>query len=199
MKYVKGLIILLFLFICLSTYSNPVGAIFIPQNQFDDVEFLMTTSILDSAGLIYYVFSEKDDTCFGRSGYKILPFTVMDSVEDYPLDFLILNGGIGTYYYADNLRLREIIKRADSEKKIIVASNFAPILFMKDSMLQGRSINFVRNKITEDLEKKYKFKYLPGPVIVSENLITSPSSEFVRLYLNEFLKKYYETFSSESE
>jgi putative intracellular protease/amidase len=149
--------------------------------------------------LIYYVFSEKDDTCFGRSGYKILPFTVMDSVEDYPLDFLILNGGIGTYYYADNLRLREIIKRADSEKKIIVASNFAPILFMKDSMLQGRSINFVRNKITEDLEKKYKFKYLPGPVIVSENLITSPSSEFVRLYLNEFLKKYYETFSSESE
>lgn len=199
MKYIKGLILLLLLFISLCAYSNPVGAIFIPQNQFDDVEFLITTSILDSAGLTYYIFSEKNDTCFGRSGYKILPFTVLDSVKDYPLDFLILNGGIGTYYYADNLKLREIIERADSEKKIIVASNFAPILFMKDSVLQGRCINFVRNNITEDLVKKYNFKYLPGPVIVSENLITSPSSDFVRLYLNEFLKIYHETFSPESE
>ncbi|MDD3803563.1 MAG: DJ-1/PfpI family protein [bacterium] len=199
MKHLKVCLFLTLIFIGLLAYSSPVGAIFIPQKQFDDVEFLITTSLLDSAGLTYYVFSENDDTCIGISGLKTLPFTTIDSTDNYPMDFLIINGGIGITYISENKKLHKIIADADSAGKVIVASNFAPILFMKIGMLRGREINFVRNNITQELVEKHDVKYKSEPVVVTENLITSPSSEFVRHYIGNFIRRMNEDSCSEGE
>jgi len=195
----RGMYLLFLLLLNSIIKANPVGAIFVPQKQFDDVEFMITSHLLDSAGISYYVFSEKDDTCFGRDGFNLIPFTVIDSVSNYPLDFLIINGGLGIFYYFDNAKLHKIVSRADSAKNLIVASAFAPVLLMKSGVLRGRKINFVRNKITQDFMQRYNINYKSEPIVISENLITSPSTEFVRLYLREFIRNYNETFNPKSE
>jgi len=199
MKHAKLWLCLFLSLFFVTSFAEPVGGIFLPHEQFDDVEFMITTSLLDSAGITYYVFSDRPDTCRGKSGYDIIPFTVTDSVAGLPLDFLIINGGIGSVYLSDDEKLHEIIVRADSEKKLIVASNFAPILLMKSGILKDREINFVRNNITQDLVEEYKIKFKSEPVVVSENLITSPSADFVRYYIGAFLRRYDEAFNSKSE
>jgi len=70
---------------------------------------------------------------------------------------------------------------------------------MKSGVLRGRKINFVRNKITQDFMQRYNINYKSEPIVISENLITSPSTEFVRLYLREFIRNYNETFNPKSE
>ncbi|MGE3062835.1 MAG: DJ-1/PfpI family protein [bacterium] len=199
MKHIKVCLFYLLILLAAEVSSSPVGAVFIPQNQFDDVEFLITTGLLDSAGITYYVFSETSDTCFGATGFNTLPFTSLDSVSRYPMDFLILNGGIGISYTVDNNTLQDVIIKADSLKIPIVASNFAPILFMKSGILKGREINFVRNSTTQELVEKYNIKYKSEPIVISENLITSPSASYVRYYIKELIWRLDENARSKGE
>lgn len=199
MKQIKFCLFLLFIASAVNSFSEPVGAVFVPQRQFDDVEYLIATSMLDSAGITYYVFSENDDTCRGMTGFNTLPYASADSVGNLPMDFLLIIGGTGITYCADDKRLHSIISRADSSAVPITAAGFAPVLLMKSSMLRGREINFVRNKMTQSLVEEYGVKFKSEALVISENLITSPSSQFVRYYITELLRKVNEASSSKGE
>lgn len=191
----RYLLSVILLFIYITVFSSPVGAIFVPNQIFSNTEIFTLSALLDSNQISYYIFSDKAESCTGNGGYKIEPFTVLDSVNKYPMDFLILIGGAGVYNYLENVKLLDLIKEADKKGLLIGAISNAPLLLIKSEILKGRAIAITRNDVTEEIMLQTKTAYFADNVVVAGNIITSSESQYARNFAKVFIKKLNETFN----
>ncbi|MDY6787514.1 MAG: DJ-1/PfpI family protein [candidate division WOR-3 bacterium] len=193
----KSLILLssLFMFtVVLSAY----GAVFLPSVDFDDVDYITICDSLSSHSIDYFVFSDTFDTLRGRYGEKVIPYTVIDSVNTDSIEFIIIPGGTGVFYHTGNKKLLELIAEADNKGVLLGSIDIAGILIIESGAAENEKISMRVNERILEMASDNNVKLTAYDALVSNNIISSYMSGYREKFIRKFVEVYNENSGAES-
>ncbi|MFO8061439.1 MAG: DJ-1/PfpI family protein [bacterium] len=194
----KSLILLSLLFI-FTVVLNAYGAMFLPSVDFDDVDYITIRDSLESHSIDFFVFSDTFDTLRGRYGEKVMPYTVIDSVNTDSIEFIIIPGGTGVLYYADNEKLLELIAEADSKGVLLGSVDIAGILIVESGAAANEKISMRVNERILKMTADNNVKLTAYDALVSNNIISSYMSRYRDKFISKFVEVYNENSGAESK
>jgi len=110
----------------------------VPQSQIADIEYTTPRATLEAAGARISVASLTTEEASGKD-LHLKPDLAIDNADPADYDAIAIIGGWGTMNQLwDHPGLRQLITRADEEKKIVAAICAAPVVLARAGLLQGR-------------------------------------------------------------
>lgn len=174
------------------------GAMFLPSVDFDDVDYMTIRDSLDSHSIDFFVFSDTFDTLRGRYGEKVVPYTVTDSVNTDSIEFIIIPGGTGIFYYTGNEKLLELIAEADSKGVLLGSIDIAGILIIESGSASNEKISMRVNERILEMTADNNVKITAYDALVSNNIISSYRSRYRDRFISKFVEVYNENIGAES-
>ncbi len=104
--------------------------------DFKDEEYFVPYQILKKAGFLIKTASTEKGTAIGSEGGQVKIDLLIDEIQDF--DVLILVGGSGCLKYLDNEKIYELVRKANSQEKLIAAICIAPVVLAKSGILNGK-------------------------------------------------------------
>ena len=139
------------------------------------------------------VFSTKREGVKSEEGLIVIPEKSLDELEIWDYDSLILPGAVNIQETIQDEAVLTFLRRFDRKDMVIGAISIAPVLLLKAGMLQNKPFMAGINReelleegfLAEELAQMKDWKSnllspVPEGFLVSENIITSVSYEFVR-------------------
>jgi len=194
----KSLILLSSLFI-FTVVLSAYGAVFLPSVDFDDMDYITIRDSLNSHSIDYFVFSDTFDTLRGRYGEKVIPYTVIDSVNTDSIEFIIIPGGTGVFYYTGNEKLLELIAEADSKGVLLGSIDIAGILIIESGAAANEKISMRVNERILEMAADNNVKITAYDALVSNNIISSYMSRYRQKFIRKFVEVYNENSGPESQ
>ena len=138
---------------------------------FEEIEGLTVVDLLRRAGVnVTTVSITKDKTIHGAHGIDVLADQLFEEMDYTKEDMLVLPGGMpGTLHLGEHSGLKELLEKADDERKFLAAICAAPSVFGKYGFLKGRKATSYPG-FEEQLTGA---EYLTEDVVVSDHIITS--------------------------
>ncbi len=165
-------------------------------NQFCNFEISVALEILAMAEKPITIFAKGLTMLTSEEGLKVFPDKSISDIDIDEYDSLLLPGAMDIREAIEDDDILSFIRVFDESKKIIGAISIAPILLMKNGVIGAKPFMAGVNK--EDLfeegfseeelsnmqgwDDNLKNPILDG-YIISDNIITSVSYEFVRFAL----------------
>lgn len=144
-------------------------AIVLMAEGFEEIELTTIVDILRRGGVTVTIAGLKDGITTGSRGIKMLPDAPLDGIREM-YDMIILPGGSPGYINLGNdMRVIELVKRYNSEGKIVAAICAAPSILSKAGVIAGKKATIFRG-----MESEMKSaKYVDEPVVEDGNIMTS--------------------------
>lgn len=165
-------------------------------NQFCNFEISVALEILAMAEKPITIFAKELTMLTSEEGLKVFPDKSISDIDIDEYDSLLLPGAMDIREAIEDDDILSFIRLFDESKKIIGAISIAPILLVKNGVIGAKPFMAGVNK--EDLfeegfseeelsnmqgwDDNLKNPILDG-YIISDNIITSVSYEFVRFAL----------------
>ena len=197
MKYIIMLCILM-VFIIIQAEELPLGALFIPGLDFDEVQYVKISEFLEKENIRFFILSDKYDTCVGSGSMKIVPFTSLDSM-DLDIDFLIITGGSGILRLSGNEKMQAIIRKINEKDGIIATIGLSGLMLLESGIVEDEKISMQLNDRIYEKYKDEDIDFVAYNVIRSGNLITSHSDKYINWFIAGFKDGYNETFNTENK
>lgn len=152
-----------------------------PKN-FRDEELLESKDILKKAGFEVVVTSVTSETCIGMFGTMVKPDRVIDELNVEDFDAVVVVGGAGTPVLNQYVKVLQILREANEQKKILAAICLGPIVLAKAGVLEGKKATVFPSGIS-NIESGGA-QYVSKPVVIDGNLITSDGPQSVKMFGN---------------
>lgn len=161
----------------------------IAQEQFRDEECFVPKQIFEAAGAKVTVAAEFTETAKGTLGGTIKPDLRISEarIEDY--DAIVISGGSGSRKYLwDNKYLRELVKEADSRKKVVSAICISPVVLARAGILKGKESTVFSSPDTVHELKEHGAVYQDREVVVSDRVVTGRDPKSAEAFGKAVLK-----------
>lgn len=170
-------------------YEGKKILLIIAQEQFRDEECFVPKQIFETAGAKVTVAAETAKTAKGALGGTIKPdISISEArIDDY--DAIVISGGGGARKYLwDNRRLRDLVKEADSKKKVVSAICISPVVLARAGVLKGNESTVFNSPDTVDELEKHGAIYQDRDVVVSGRIITGRDPKSAEAFGKAVLK-----------
>ncbi len=177
------------------------SALIFTNTLFQDHEVVYPYYRLKAEGFNVKIVADKKDSSNRVYGYfglnmpcDILWSEFNCSVDDY--DFLVLPGGVKSLE-----KLRQVskciyfIKEWDAQKKVIASTCQGAQLLISAKVVRDRKISGYYN-IKDDIENAGA-TYVDQPVVIDENIISSPHYDFMGEWMEAAIQVYYDANTNE--
>jgi putative intracellular protease/amidase len=114
----------------------------LPQNDFNEKEFLAVKEKTKLANLNLFISSSKKEVCTGEKKLKIFPDVDLYNIRPSNFSALVLIGGKGSYELAEIDEILKIVKSFYDQKKLIAAICGAPYILAKAGILANKTISY---------------------------------------------------------
>ena len=185
-------------FIIIQADELPLGALFIPGLDFNEVQYVKISEFLEKENIRFFILSDKYDTCVGFNSMRIIPFTSLDSM-DLDIDFLIITSGSGILRLSGNEKMQEIIREINDKDGIIATIGLSGLMLLESGIVEDEKISM---QLNDRIYEKYKdddIDFVAYNVIRSGNLITSFENKYINWFIAGFKDGYNETFNTENK
>jgi protease I len=170
-------------------YKGKNILIIIAQEQFRDEECLVPKQVFEAAGAKVTVASEFMKSARGMLGCQIKPDIRISEVDINDYDAIVITGGSGSREYLwDNQYLRELVKEADSQKKVVSAICISPVVLARAGVLKGKESTVFNSPDTVHELKKYGAVYKDKDVVVSGRVVTGRDPKSAEAFGKAILK-----------
>ena len=161
----------------------------VAQEQFRDEECFIPKQIFEVAGAKVTVAAEFTEIAKGTLGGTIKPDVRISEVRIDDYDAIVISGGPGSRKYLwDNQRLRELVKEADSLKKVISAICISPVVLARAGILKGKESTVFKSPDTLNELKKHGALYQDRDVVVSGRVVTGQGPKNAEAFGKAVLK-----------
>lgn len=195
MKYIISAIILLAQILIFAT--QPV-AIFLPNTDFDWIQYEYLADKLDSADISHFVISVTDDTCRSVGGRYVLPYATVENIS-IDIDYLIIPGCTGMIRVYDNEHLLQLIEDIHNRGGIIASSGYGAMPIVHSGIAKGAKISMQFNQSFYEKHRDMDIKFVYYDAIIDSGILTSHSRDHIAVFTAEFIRIYNETAHTESE
>ncbi|HIH74671.1 MAG TPA: DJ-1/PfpI family protein [Methanosarcina sp.] len=170
-------------------YEGKKILLVIAQEQFRDEECFVPKQIFEAAGAKVIVASEFTDIAKGSLGGTIKPDICISDVKIDDYDAIVISGGPGSRKYLwDNQHLRELVKEADSHKKVVSAICISPVVLARAGILNGKDSTVFNSPDTVQELRRYGATYLDKDVVVSGRIVTGRDPKSAEAFGKTVLK-----------
>lgn len=170
-------------------YTNKSVLVFLPSQDFNEQEYLVTKDELEKEGCKVFIASDSNSLCVGSQGLKVKNDVNLFNVHVGNFGGFIIVGGKGTRNYWNNASLIAIVKKFAQSKKTIGAICSAPIILAKAGILCQSAACYPDDK--KEL-LRYGVEFNPSAVVSKNKVITgkdpASSTEFIKAFLYELTK-----------
>ena len=160
-------------------------ALVLMAEGFEEIELTSIVDILRRGGVTVTIAGLMDGLITGSRGMKMKPDVLLDNIKEI-YDVIILPGGSPGYVNLGNdRRVIELVKRYNTDGKIIAAICAAPSVLVKAGILAGKKVTIFRG-----MENELKNAvYVDKPVLEDGNILTSQGPGTAMEFALELLKK----------
>jgi 4-methyl-5(b-hydroxyethyl)-thiazole monophosphate biosynthesis len=152
---------------------------------FEEIELTSIVDILRRGGVTVTIAGLKDGLITGSRGMKMQPDVPLDGIKEM-YDMIILPGGSPGYVNLGNdRRVIELVKRYNTDGKIIAAICAAPSVLVKAGILAGKKVTIFRGMENELINAVY----IDKPVVEDGNILTSQGPGTAMGFALELLKR----------
>lgn len=149
-------------------------ALVIASNGYQPVEYAISKKILEQAGFMVTIVSDKQGTSVASDGSTTHAEIEIDNVNVDHYDAIILIGGPGAMDHLDNSKSYKILKSAYQAKKIVAAICISSRILAKSGVLKGkRATGWDDDEELAEVFKENQVIYEHRPVVIDHNLITA--------------------------
>jgi protease I len=145
-----------------------------PRN-FRDEEYSETKRALEEAGIKVKTASLERE-CTGMFGTRVSADLMLREARSEDFDAMVLIGGSGALVYKEDAELHELLKKFESEGKVIGAICIAPTVLARAGILRGKKATVWTSAFDKSGAreiKSYGASYLPQPVVRDGKIITA--------------------------
>jgi len=140
------------------------------SDGFEEIEAVTIIDILRRAGIQVVVAGLKEGTLKGSRRLLLMPDVLLDQVKDEAFDAVVLPGGQpGVDNLRRDVRVLELVKRMDREKKLIGAICAAPLVLRDAGIIRGVKMTSYPGMNSEFKESRYEENRL----VLDSHVITS--------------------------
>ncbi|RPI79656.1 MAG: DJ-1/PfpI family protein [Desulfobacteraceae bacterium] len=160
--------------------SSPLARVVMvvaPQKLADN-EYRETRAALEKSGAAVTVAGATLEICTGYGDIKVKPDILIDQVSTEEFEALIIIGGEGVIPYLwEHMGLRQLIKNAFTQNRVVAAICTAPVALARAGVLKGKTATvFADPEYIAEL-KAGGALYRDMPVAVDGNLVTGNGPE----------------------
>lgn len=158
--------------------------------QFSEYELSVALSILMQGNKPIVTIGLNNQPIKGESGLSCLADKTIDEINFSEFDSLLLPGCMDIMTLAEEHRLLEIIKKANSKDAVIASISSSPFLLAKAGVLEGKKYTVgLTEEAIEKLNVFEKENYSDDVVVQDGNIITARGRGFIRfgIYLGKAL------------
>jgi len=144
-------------------------ALVLMAEGFEEIELTTIADVLRRGGVAVTIAGLKDGIITGSRGIRIQPDATLDGIREI-YDMIVLPGGSAGYVnLGSDMRVIELVKRYDSEGKMVAAICAAPSILSKAGIIEGKKAT-----IFMGMESELKSaKYVDETVVEDGNILTS--------------------------
>lgn len=154
-------------------------------NGFEEIEALTVVDILRRANLTCDMIGLEDIYVKGAHDILVKANKVIDDIDCNEYDGIVLPGGLpGSTNLRDSYKVIDIIKKYNSENKLVAAICAAPIVLEKAKVIDGKNVTSYPGSIDANSSK---YNYKEESVVVDGNIITSRGPSTAMLFAYEIL------------
>ena len=152
----------------------PDVLLIIAQKDFQPVEYKDTRAELEKAGLKVKVASITSNVAVGKDGSELKPDLAVKSADAEDYRAVVLIGGPGALELGEHEEVINLLKEADSQKKVIAAICISPVILAKAGLLHNKKAT-VWNGDNEQaaILEAAGAKFIDEPVVVDGRIITA--------------------------
>ena len=122
----------------------------------------------------------------------------MDSLN-IDIDFLIIPGNSGILRVKDNEKLLNIVREINDRDGLLGSTDIGGLILLNAGITDNHKISMFLNDNIYNQYKDSDVDFVAYDAIISGNIITSYSSEYIKWFISAFIKDYNETFDTESK
>ena len=112
----------------------------IAQQDFRDEELFKPKEVFEGAGASVFVAAPRNETATGMRGGKVQPDFAISDVNASEFDAVVVVGGSGSPKYLwDDTQLRNLVKDAYADGKVVAAICLSPVVLARAGILKGKS------------------------------------------------------------
>lgn len=164
-------------------------AVIITGPNFQDEEFIYPYYRLHEAGFCVDVAIKGKEVTKGKYGVPARPNMDVTDLKESNYDMVVLPGG---FEAPDRVRqIKEVldfVRDMNRENKIISAICHGPWIMISAGIVKGRKISGYVS-IKDDILNAGA-EYIDAPVVVDDNIVTSPHYKYNGDWMRETLKKF---------
>ncbi|AKB78525.1 ThiJ/PfpI family protein [Methanosarcina horonobensis HB-1 = JCM 15518] len=161
----------------------------IAQEQFRDEECFIPKKLFEATGAKVTVATESAKTAKGTLGGTIKPDIRISEVRIDDYDAIVISGGPGSRKYLwDNQHLRELVKEADSLKKVVSAICISPVVLARAGILKGKESTVFNSPDTVHELEEHGAVYQNRDVVVSGRVVTGRDPKSAEAFGKAVLK-----------
>lgn len=153
---------------------NNAVVLVVASEGYQPVEYSVPKKILESAGIMVTVASDKQGKVVAADGSTSHADLEISAIPVDQYGAVVFIGGPGAMDHLDNPASYKIIKSAYQAKKIVAAICIAPRIFAKAGILKGkRATGWDGDGELAELFKNLQVTYEPRSVVIDGNIITA--------------------------
>lgn len=160
--------------------------IVLASKDFRDEEYTITERVLNEKNIITLTCSTTTDSIKGMFGTVVKPILLLDSIQEFSFDGIIIIGGNGAKDLWENKKLISLVKEFNNNKKLIGAICLAPMILANAGLLKNKQSTIHDSAVIEF--RKKKVLYTDSNVQVTENIITANGPASSNLFAQTFAR-----------
>jgi len=157
----------------------------IAQQDFRDEELFEPKAVFESAGASVFVAAPRNETATGMLGGKVQPDFAISDVNTSEFDAVVVVGGSGSPKYLwDDTQLRNLVKDAYADGKVVAAICLSPVVLARAGILKGRKATvFPSNDAVAELKKGGAI-YKDESVVIAGRIVTGRDPASAEAFAN---------------
>jgi protease I len=160
----------------------------IAQRNFRDEELSTPKQMFEKQGAKVTVASETTEEARGMLGLRVKPDISVREANPNNFDALIIAGGTGSPKLADLPEVLNLIRRFNSQNKLVAAICLAPYVLAKAGILKEKTVTtFPEDFVLMEL-KRARAIYDEKPVVADNNIITADGPQSAREFGEQVIK-----------
>lgn len=160
----------------------------IAQRNFRDEEFSVPKQMLEKQGAKITVASETTEEARGMLGLRVRPNISVREANPNNFDALVIAGGSGSPKLADLPEVLSLVRRFNSQNKLVAAICMAPYILAKAGILKEKTVTtFPEDFVLTELKRAGAI-YDSKPVVVDSNIITADGPQSAREFGDQIVK-----------
>jgi len=157
----------------------------IAQQDFRDEELFKPKEVFEGAEASVFVAAPRNETATGMLGGKVQPDFAISDVNTSEFDAVVVVGGSGSPKYLwDDTQLRNLIRDAYEDGKVVAAICLSPVVLARAGILKGKEATVFPSTDAVAELKKGGAIYKDESVVIAGRIVTGRDPASAEAFAN---------------